>query len=187
MTPTSELGAAHRIRPGRFPEIGVLATILAHGGGRIAHSAPMNLFLVLGRHRSLFRGWLMFAGRLMPGGKLPRTESELVILRVAHLRDSVYEHNQHVRIGRRAGLSAADIERIAAGPAADGWTPRQRAILAATGELLERRDLSDETWAQLRTHLDEPEAIELVLLAGHYDMLVAAIAALRIQPEAPRP
>lgn len=187
MTPTSELGTEQRIRPGRFPEIGVLATILAHGGGRLAHSAPMNLFLVLGRHRSLFRGWLMFAGRLMPGGTLPRTDSELVILRVAHLRDSVYEHNQHVRIGRRAGLNTADIERLAVGPAADGWTPRQRAILTVTDELLDRRDVSDETWAQLRAYLDEPESIELVLLAGHYDMLAATIAALRIQPEVTRP
>ena len=41
----------------------------------------------------------------------------------------------------------------------------------------------DVTWADLRTHLDEREAIELVMLVGHYEMLATAIAALRIQPD----
>ena len=39
---------------------------------------------------------------------------------------------------------------------------------------------------ELRCHLDEREAIELCLLAGHYEMLATTIKALRIQPEAPR-
>ena len=174
-----------RIRPGRFPQIGVLAWLLAQAGGRQAGSAPMNLFLVLGRHRRLFRGWLHFAGLLMPGGVLPRADSELVILRVAHRRGSAYEHNQHVRIGRRAGLSSADLERVTA-DTVDDWPPRRRAIVTAVDELLERRDIGDEAWDDLRRHLDEREAIELVMLTGHYDMLAAAIAALRIRPEAPR-
>lgn len=175
-----------RIRPGRFPEIGVLAWVLSRAGGRLAHSEPMNLFLILGRHRRLFRGWLHFAGRLMPGGLLPRSESELVILRVAQVRGSVYEQGQHERIGRRAGLSTDDLARVRVGPDAPGWSARHRAVLTVVEELLEQRDVSDATWHDLRIHLDEREAIELVLLAGHYDMLAAAIAALRIQPEAPR-
>lgn len=179
-------GDEQRIRPGHFPEIGVLAWLLARGGGRLAHSEPMNLFLVLGRHRRLFRGWLHFAGRLMPGGLLPRAESELVILRVAHLRGSGYEQNQHERIGRRAGLTSDDLARVRVGPDAPGWSKRQRAVLTVVDELLEHRDVGDATWNALRAHLDERQAIELVLLAGHYDMLAAAIAALRIQPETRR-
>jgi alkylhydroperoxidase family enzyme len=175
-----------RIRPGRFPEIGVLAWLLAQGGGRLAGTAPMNLFLILGRHRRLFRGWLVFAGLLMPGGVLKRSESELVILRVAHRRGSAYEYNQHVRIGKRSGLSDSDIARVADGPSADGWSPRVRAILAAVDELLDSRDVSDPTWDELRRHVDEREAIEIVLLAGHYDMLAAAIAALRVPMEEKR-
>ena len=59
--------------------------------------------MTLGRHRPLFRGWLRFAGRLMPGGKLPRRETEMVILRVAHLRQCAYEFEHHARLARRAG------------------------------------------------------------------------------------
>lgn len=175
---------SHPVRPGRFGEIGVAAWLLARGGGRLARSEPLNLFLVLGRHKRLFRGWLAFAGLLMPGGRLPRAESELVILRVAHLRGSTYESRQHTRIGKRAGLTDADLERLATGADAEGWTPRRRAILVAVDELVHTRTVADETWDELRQHLTETEAIELVLLAGHYDMLAAAIAALDIEVEA---
>ena len=52
---------------------------------------PPGVFLTLGRHRRLFWGWLLFAGSLMPGGRLPRRETELVILRVATLAGNDYE------------------------------------------------------------------------------------------------
>jgi alkylhydroperoxidase family enzyme len=178
--------SGERIRPGKFPEIGVLAWLLAQGGGRMAGTAPMNLFLILGRHRRLFRGWLHFAGLLMPGGVLRRSESELVILRVAHRRGSEYEYRQHIRLGKRAGLTDAEIERVADGPAAPHWSPRVRAILAAVDELLDTRDVSDPVWDELRSHVNEREAIEVVLLAGHYDMLAAAIAAFRVPLEEQR-
>ena len=122
----------------------------------------------------------------MPGGVLPRREAELVILRVAHLRSSHYELRHHVRLGRRAGLSHAEIDRAAEGSGAPGWAPRERALLAAVEMLHERGDLDDATWAELRNHLGEREAIELCMLAGHYEMLATTIAALRIEPDARR-
>ncbi len=50
----------------------------------------------------------------MPGGKLPRIDTELVILRVAAVRGSDYEFDHHTLLGRRAGLADADIERVRA-------------------------------------------------------------------------
>jgi alkylhydroperoxidase family enzyme len=58
--------------------------------------------------------------------------------------------------------------------------------LAALEALHRDRDLDDAAWGELRRHLDEREAIELCLLAGHYEMLATAIAALRIQPDRTR-
>jgi AhpD family alkylhydroperoxidase len=164
-----------------------LATwVFARMAGRVAGTAPLNLFLVLGRHRRLFRGWLRFAGRLMPGGVLPRRETELVILRVAHLRDCAYERAHHTRLGVRAGLSETDLARIEAGPSAPGWTARERVLLAATDLLHHEHDLDDAAWTALAEHLDERETIELCLLVGHYEMLATTIAALRIKPEPTR-
>jgi AhpD family alkylhydroperoxidase len=173
--------SAPRIAPGDRRELGVLTWGFTRIAGVAMRSNPPNLFTTLGRHRGLFRGWLMFAGRLMPGGKLPRRDTELVILRVAHLRSCAYEFEHHVRLGRRAGLTDADLRRVLEGPAAAGWTPREQAILTAADELHATQDVSDATWDALRAHLDERRAIELVFLVGHYEMLATAIGTLRIQ------
>jgi AhpD family alkylhydroperoxidase len=175
-----------RIAPGSRRDVGLFTWALSRVAGRVGGTGPPNLFLTLGRHRRLFRGWLRFAGRLMPGGKLPRRETELVILRVAHLRSCSYEFEHHVRLGRRAGLDDADIARVVEGPEAEGWSPLERALLSAVDRLHHDQDLDDSTWSSLLSHLDEREAIELCMLAGHYEMLATVIAALRIEPDRPR-
>ncbi|MDX6663993.1 MAG: hypothetical protein QOG68_199 [Solirubrobacteraceae bacterium] len=174
-----------RIAPGGRRELGLFGWGFSRIAGIVSRTAPPNLFTTLGRHRRLFRGWLRFAGRLMPGGRLPRRETELAILRVAHLRDCRYEFDHHVRLGRRAGVTADDVQRVIAGPAAPDWSPREAALLTAVDELHRDRDVSDATWAALGGHLDERELIELVFLVGHYEMLATAIAALRIEPDGP--
>ena len=172
-----------RIAPGTFRQAGPIASLVAWAGGRQAGTGPLNLFRTLGRHRRLFHGWLWFAGRLMPGGSLPRRETELVILRVAVLRDCAYEYRHHVRLGRRAGLTPAEITALSDGPGWSGWSPRERAVLDAVDALHADGDLDDATWRRLRDHLGDRECIELCMLAGHYEMLATTITALRIQPE----
>jgi len=186
MTAPAARDRSPRIAPGGLRQVGPFTWLLARISGRIAGTGPLALFLTLGRHRRLFHAWLWFAGRLMPGGRLPRRESELVILRVAHLRGCRYEWEHHVRLGHRAGLGPADIDRVTQGPGAEGWTPRERALLTAADRLHHHRDFDDDTWRLLREHLTEPECIELCMLASHYEMLATVIAALRIQPDAPR-
>jgi AhpD family alkylhydroperoxidase len=172
-----------RIAPGTRQEIGLFAWGFASIAGRVSRTNPPNLFLTMARQPKLFRGWLRFAGRLMPGGKLPRRDTELAILRVAHLRDCAYEFEHHVRLGRRAGVDREDVARVQAGPDAEGWTDRERALLNAVDALHTDQDLDDPTWTALREHLDEPRTIEFLLLVGHYEMLATFLLTLRVQPD----
>jgi AhpD family alkylhydroperoxidase len=172
-----------RVRPGRLRDLGPLIWAFSRIAGRVARTRPPALFLTLGRNRRLFWGWLHFAGRLMPGGSLPRREVELVILRVAHLRACAYEFGHHRRLGRRFGVSAADVERVVAGPEAEGFSPRERALLRAVDMLAERQDLDEDAWSRLRRYLDEPQAVEFLLLVGHYQMLATTINTLRLEPD----
>ena len=181
---TADGGAGPRIPPGTTRhEVGWTAWVVGRASGWFTGTNPPNLFLTLGRNPRLFRGWLRFASRLMPGGRLPRRETALVILRVAHLRGCAYELEHHRRLGRRAGITDADLARVAEGPSAPGWTARERALLTAADELVRERDLGDGTWQALTRHLDTPRVIELVLLVTHYDMLATTIGALRIEPD----
>ncbi len=180
-----EAGRGPRIAPGNRRQLGIVNAGIARLLGLATGGRPPNIFTTLGRHRGLFRRWLWFAGGLMPGGKLPRADSELVILRVAHNTGCDYEWGHHERLGKRAGLSTEEIGRVRSGPAADGWSDRQRALLAAADEMHVEGRIGDELWARLAGELDEVRLIELCLLIGHYEMLAMTLNTLRVEPEHP--
>jgi NAD(P)-dependent dehydrogenase (short-subunit alcohol dehydrogenase family)/alkylhydroperoxidase family enzyme len=173
-----------RIAPGTAREIGLVNALIVRALARAAGAErPPAIFPTLARHRRLFRGWLWFAGALMARGALPRADTELVILRVAHNCGSEYEWRHHERLGRAAGLSADEVARVREGPAADGWSERQRLLLRAADELHRRRELSDTLWSALRRRLSEVELVELPMLVGHYELLAMTIASLRLAPD----
>lgn len=175
-----------RIGPGSLREVGPLIHGLGTLVGRVMGTKGSQVFLVLGRTRRLFWGWLLFASGLMPEGRLPRRETELVILRVATLAGSDYEWSHHERLGRRVGLTGADLAAVCRGPSDPHWTGRDRVLLTAVDELHEKRDLGDDTWAQLRAELDERLCVEFLLLIGHYQMLATTLNTLRVEPDPPR-
>lgn len=175
-----------RIAPGNLRQVGPATWLFARAAGRSLGTKPPAVFLTLGRNQRLFWGWLDFAARLMPGGRLPRRESELVILRVAHLAGSDYEFAHHTKLGRRAGLTTDEIARVRTGPADPAWSARDALLLRSVDALHHHRDLDDAAWADLREHLDERTALEFLFLVGHYEMLATALNTLRIQPDPPR-
>jgi AhpD family alkylhydroperoxidase len=153
--------------------------------GRASGGRPPNVFTTLARNRSLFRRWLFFAGGLMPGGRLPRQDTELVILRVAHNTGCAYEWAHHERIAQRAGLSAADVERVCSGPEAPGCSERQRQLLRACDEMHADGCIGDSLWALLAAELDDDLMIELCMLIGHYEMLAMTLNSLQVVPDPP--
>jgi len=171
-----------RITPGGLRELGVVNHVISTVAGRVTGGRRPNIFTTLGRQRGLFRAWLWYSAKMMPGGRLPRRETELVILHVATLRECAYERGHHVKIGRRVGLSAKQIEHAGDDDWA-GWTDRERALLKAATQIVRDRDIDDPTWAELRAHLDEPETIELLMLCGQYDSLATTLMTLRVQPD----
>jgi AhpD family alkylhydroperoxidase len=175
-----------RVAPGGLRETGPVPWVAEKVAARVSGTRTMHLFSTLGRHPGLFLGWLMFAGRLMPRGKLSRRLTELVILRVAELRGCEYERSHHVKLGRSVGIGDAELAAMATGADAPGWTEREALVLRAVDELHASQDITDETWSGLRAHFDEKRLIELVMLVAHYEMLATTIGTLRIRTDAPR-
>jgi AhpD family alkylhydroperoxidase len=178
-------GEGPRIAPGDREQIGLVNAAIVRAIGRATGGRPPNVFTTLARHRGLFRRWLWFAGGLMPGGKLPRVDTELVILRVAHNTGCDYEWGHHERLGKRAGLSAEEVESVRSGPDAEDWSPRRRLLLRAADEMHAEGRIGDDLWAELAAELDEVRLIELCMLIGHYEMLAMTLASLRVQPDPP--
>jgi alkylhydroperoxidase family enzyme len=177
--------AGPRIAPGERRQLGWVNFTIAKLAGLATRGRPPHIFTTLGRHRGLFRRWLWFAGALMPGGKLPRRDTELVILRVAHNTGSEYEWAQHERIGHRAGLSEAEIVRVREGSDALGWSEREALLIGAADQMHADGRIGEELWSQLKNHLDEVRLIELCMLIGHYEMLAMTLNTLEVEPDFP--
>jgi AhpD family alkylhydroperoxidase len=175
-----------RIPAGRFRELGLINWILTKSAARTVGAPQMHLFATLGQHKRLFLSMMPYSGLLLRG-RLPRADTELVILRVAHLRGSEYELQHHRKMGRRRGLDDQTQARIFAWPnITGGLTPRQQALLSATDEFINDRSISTEVWQRLSSHLDRRQLIEFCMLAGQYDGLAATMSALDIPLDNPR-
>lgn len=182
-------GQVGRIPSGRFRELGPINWVIAKLGARTVGAPEMHLFTTLGQRRLLFWAWAFYAGRLLRG-RLRSVDTELVILRVAHLRACEYELQHHRRMARKAGLDANMQATIFAWPDATagsgpGLTDRQQALLKATDEFVKDRTISGATWQQLATHLDRRQLIEFCLLTSQYDGLAATMSALDIPLDNP--
>ena len=172
-----------RVPPGSGRQLGLFARAMVPVIRRQSRGRTVNIFATLGRNKRFFRPWLMFAGRLMPRGTLPRADTELVILRTAINCRARYEWEQHQSIARRAGLTDADIDRLEQGPDAEGWSEQQSAVLAVVDELHANRFVSDAAWEAASKHFTAEQMLELCMLTGHYEMVAMTLNSAGIQVE----
>jgi len=148
---------------------------------RFADGPMDNIFRTLSHHPKLLKRWLVFGHHILSKSTLPARERELAILRIGWLCRAEYEWGQHVLIGQRAGLEDEEIERIPAGPDADGWSDRDRAVLRAVDELHGDAFVSDPTWEALASHFGTEQLLDLVFTVGQYNLVSMALNTLGVQ------
>ncbi|MHB8380724.1 MAG: carboxymuconolactone decarboxylase family protein [Candidatus Binataceae bacterium] len=134
----------------------------------------INIFRVLMNHPSLARRWTVFAAHVLGKSTLPPRDRELAILRIGWLNESPYEWEQHVLIGKRSGISDAEIEQIKKGPK-DGWNRHDAAILQAADDLFENSVVSDQTWATLAEKYNTEQMMDVVFAIGQYNLVSWAL------------
>lgn len=144
---------------------------------------PLNIFKTLCNHPELLRRWLVFANHILGKSTLPPREREILILRIGWLCQAGYEWGQHVLIGRDCGLTDPEIQRIKAGPAAEGWSAADRALLEAVDELHEDAHISDTTWAKLAETLSTQQLMDVVFTVGQYNMVSMVLNSFGVQPD----
>jgi alkylhydroperoxidase family enzyme len=141
----------------------------------------LNLYATMLHHPDLYGPRLKFGTYLQRDSALPPKTRELVIMRTAWLTRAEYEWGHHVESAQKAGFSAPDIQRIAAGPDAPGWSEEHAAVLRAVDELRREAFVSDSTWKTLTKHYDTKKLIEMIFTSGGYTMTALAINSLGVQ------
>jgi hypothetical protein len=88
-----------------------------------------------------------------------------------------------VTLGKRVGLSDADIDAAQSGESNDDFN---RAVLSAVDELDEKTNLSDQTWAALGERLDEQQRMDLIFTIGGYTALAMGLNTFGVEVEKDR-
>ena len=145
------------------------------------HGRILNVFSTLAHHPKLLKRWMVFAGHVMSKSSLPPREREILILRIGWLCRAEYEWGQHVLIGREAGLTDEEIQRIKAGPDVAGWSPFDAALLRAVDELREQALISDATWQTLAERYSTKQLLDLIFAVGQYNLVSMALNTLGVQ------
>jgi alkylhydroperoxidase family enzyme len=144
-------------------------------------SKGFNVLGTLARHPQLMRAYHSFNGHILYTSSLSARQRELLILRVAALRDAAYEWEQHVVLAEEAGIDGDEIARIADGPDASGWSAEDAAMLRAVDQLIGDAMIDDATWAQLSQTMDEHQLMDLVFTVGAYELLAMAFRSFGVQ------
>jgi 4-carboxymuconolactone decarboxylase len=145
--------------------------------------ARTNSVLTLANHPDLALAVLGFHKRVAELSPFPLQLRELVILRIAWLRQTQYAFAQHCRIGRQAGLGDDDLAAIKAGEDGTGWSDLEKYAVRAAGEMCETARIADATWAGLDQALDRKSLMVLLYLIGQYELNCWMFNAMRVEIE----
>jgi len=123
-------------------------------------------------------------GHILNSTTLAVRQRELLLMRIGVLCRSEYEWAAHSRLGRRAGMTDADVDRIVAGPDSAGGDPIEIAMLRATDELYRDDVISESTWATLAKTLNTKQLLDLLVAVGGYRGVSMAINSAGVQLDA---
>ena len=142
-----------------------------------------HIFLALANIPNLTSVLLDFTREMKHGAAIAQPLRELAILTVGLVGGSDYEFDHHWNIALKAGLSRAKMEKIGVADTSPEFDARERAIIRYAKEVTLTSDASDETWAELRKHLEEREAMDVVMAVAWYNGVVRMLKPLRIEHE----
>jgi 4-carboxymuconolactone decarboxylase len=105
-----------------------------------------------------------------------------MIVRGATLMGCDYELAHHRRMAGRSGVSEAELAALDGWREAAAFSPAERAALAFM-EAMVAGAVPDKVNAELASHFDASERVELALTAGLYCMVPRVLDALRVPLE----
>jgi 4-carboxymuconolactone decarboxylase len=172
--------------PQRFPKVtveqlspeqqAVAAEVLKQSSAGLG--GPYGMLI---KSPELLKRYLLMTEYLRQKTSLPHRLNEIAILLEARLWDAQYEWWAHEPLARKAGVPDAIIEDIRAGKRPTAMQPDEAVVYDVVTEILNKRQLSDETFARARQILGEQQVVDLVAVTGFYVMVSAVVIAGRIE------
>jgi len=118
---------------------------------------------------------------LQPGRKLKPEYRELAILRTAIVGDCRFECSQHLKLARQIGIPEDKLQAIKGWTLSNNFEEVERAVMAATDEIVGRNMVEDVTFAALKHHLSDEQIVELFFVITTYRMHGMMVRALHLE------
>jgi alkylhydroperoxidase family enzyme len=149
------------------------------------YMAELAIFQVLLNHPKLACALNDLLATMLWRGMLDRRLRELVIMRIGWLTASDYEWTQHWRVAQGLGVSAEDLLGVRDWQAHQAFGPAERAVLAATDDVVRDGAVSAESWAGCQRELgaDPAVLVELVTAIGAWRMVASILHSLQVPLE----
>jgi alkylhydroperoxidase family enzyme len=149
------------------------------------YMAELAIFQVLLNHPKLACALNVLLATMLWRGMLDPRLRELLIMRIGWLTASDYEWTQHWRVAQGLGVTAEDLLGVRDWQAYQGFGPAERAVLAATDDVVRDGAVSAESWAACQRELgaDPAVLVELVTAIGAWRMVASILHSLRVPLE----
>ena len=145
----------------------------------------LNLYRVLAHSPRAARALNTLARYIRDGSRLDPRLRELAILQVSYLTGSAWGFSHHIRISREVHIPDEEIRAIAdetAGRPTD-FEPLAKAVLRAAREMTTDVSVSEDTFAELREHLDNERLTDLMVTISFYNGLVRLLETMQVDVE----
>jgi alkylhydroperoxidase family enzyme len=149
------------------------------------YMAELAIFQVLLNHPKLACALNDLLATMLWRGMLDPRLRELVIMRIGWLTASDYEWTQHWRVAQGLGVSAEDLLGVRDWQAYHAFGPADRAVLAATDDVVRDGAVSAESWAACQREFgaDPAVLVELVTAIGAWRMIASILHSLQVPLE----
>ena len=161
------------------------AKAVAKDAGVPEYMADLSVFQVLLRNARVARPINDLLASMLWHGTLDARLRELVIMRIGWTTGSDYEWTQHWRVARSLGVTERDLLAVRNWRDDDDLGPAERAVLAATDDIVESGAMSDATWQACVSALGDDPAVlvELTVAISTWRLISSVLETLRVPLE----
>ena len=142
-----------------------------------------NTMMTLANHPKLAMASLDLGKYFMLQCMLSAREQKMVVLRVAHRYNSIYQWTHNSIGARQLGMSDAEIEGLKKGPGAPVWNEEDRLLLTAIDQTGSGGQIDDATWSALCATMDRRKIMDLIHAVGYFTMVAWGLIAMEVQLE----
>ena len=143
----------------------------------------LNVFKVMAHTPELMEAWWRMMAVALSRLQLAPRLRELAILRLFQRTRTPYGFAHHVRIGKRVGLTAAEIDALRDYESAREFSELERLVLRYTDAVTALAPEAPGLAAQLRRRLSERDVVELTFCIANWNLMARLLMPLDVEVE----